>query len=72
MNAKFSYQCEYCRLRLRPGDFMAVIGRTPKDNLLIPVGRADVILRKVGEMYCEECFKKKLTGKNSAPFVRPK
>ena len=38
---------------------MAIIGNTPPTGLSASVGRADVILRKVGKIYCEECFKRR-------------
>jgi hypothetical protein len=44
---------------LEKGEFIAIIGNTPPTGLYAPLGRADVILGKVGKIYCEECFKKR-------------
>jgi hypothetical protein len=44
---------------LEEGGFLAIIGNTPPTGLSASVGRADVILRKVGKIYCEECFKRR-------------
>jgi hypothetical protein len=43
---------------LEEGEFIAVIGKTPSTGLSMPLGRADVILKKMGKIYCEHCFKK--------------
>jgi hypothetical protein len=40
------------------GEFIAVIGKTPSAGLSMPLGRADAILKKIGKIYCEHCFKK--------------
>jgi hypothetical protein len=42
---------------LEKGEFIAIIGNTPPTGLSAPQGRADIILGKVGKIYCEECFK---------------
>lgn len=42
---------------------MAVIGRTPKNKLSLPIGRADVILKEIGEVYCEKCSAKRWQNK---------
>jgi hypothetical protein len=42
---------------LEKGEFIAIIGNTPLKGLSAPQGRADIILGKVGKIYCEECFK---------------
>lgn len=36
---------------------MAVIGKTPSTRLYMPIGRADAILKKVGTIYCKQCFR---------------
>ena len=63
MHIKPYYQCSDCKRRLGKGEFIAIIGRTPPTGLSTPMGRTDVILEKVGEIYCEECFKKRYESK---------
>ena len=58
-----SYQCSDCRRQLQEGEFIAIIGNTPPTGLSAPLGRADVILEKVGKIYCEVCFNKKYESK---------
>jgi hypothetical protein len=53
-----SYECDICRCRLEEGDFIAIIGKTPPTGLSIPLGRGDTILKNVGKIYCEKCFRK--------------
>ena len=59
MTMKANYQCSDCKRQLEKGEFIAIIGDTPPTGLSVPVGRADTILRKVGKIYCEECFKER-------------
>lgn len=54
-----SYQCSNCGRELKEKEFMAVIGNTPATGLSAPLGRADVILDEVGQIYCEPCFKER-------------
>jgi hypothetical protein len=54
-----NYQCSDCKRQLQKGEFIAIIGNTPPTGLSAPLGRADAIWRKVGKIYCEECFKKR-------------
>ncbi|MGD1993125.1 MAG: hypothetical protein PVI59_08030 [Anaerolineae bacterium] len=56
MSLKAEYRCGDCGRQLQAGEFMAMIGKTPPTGLSAPQGRADAILEKVGEIYCEECF----------------
>jgi hypothetical protein len=53
-----SFECHVCKRRLKEGEFIAVIGQTPPTGLSMPNGRADAILKQVGNIYCEQCFKK--------------
>ena len=53
------FECDDCKHQLEEGEFIAVIGKTPSTGISMPVGRADAILKKVGNIYCEECFKKR-------------
>lgn len=53
------FECSSCKRPMLPGEFMAVIGSTPKDKLSIPFGRADKIVEQIGRIYCEECFREK-------------
>ena len=57
------YECSDCRCRLKKGEFMAIIGKAPPESLSTPMGRADVIFKQVGEIYCGECFLKRYTKK---------
>ena len=57
------YECSDCGRRLKKGEFMAIIGKTPSAELRMPAGRADTIFRKVGGIYCGECFLKRFTKK---------
>ncbi len=43
---------------MEESEFIAIIGKTPPTGLSMPMGIANVILKKVGKIYCEECFKK--------------
>lgn len=53
-----SFECSGCQRRLEEGEFMAVIGKTPPTGLSMPIGRADAVLEKVGNIYCDGCFGK--------------
>ncbi len=53
------YVCDDCNRQLEKGEFIAVIGNTPSTGLSMPTGRADSIFKKVGKIYCEQCFKKR-------------
>lgn len=53
------FECDDCKRQLEEGEFIAVIGKTPPIGLSMPTGRADTILKKVGNVYCEQCFKKR-------------
>jgi len=57
------YECSECRRRLNEGEFMAIIGKAPPESLSTPIGRADVVFKQVGAMYCSECFFKRFTQK---------
>lgn len=52
-----SFECDNCHTRLEEGEFIAVIGKTPASGMSMPLGRADAILKKIGTIYCEKCFK---------------
>ncbi len=52
------YECNGCKRRLEESEFIAIIGKTPPTGISMPVGRADAILKKVGKIYYEQCFKK--------------
>ena len=56
-------ECSNCKRRLKKGEFIAIIGKTPPTGLSVPMGRADAIFAKVGKIYCEECFKKRYESK---------
>ena len=51
------FACDNCKRRMEEGEFIAIIGKTPPSGLSMPLGRADAILKKVGNIYCEQCFK---------------
>jgi hypothetical protein len=51
--------CDDCKRSLEKKEFIAVIGKTPSTGLSVPVGRTDVIFKKVGQIHCEQCFKKR-------------
>jgi hypothetical protein len=53
------FECDECKRSLEEGEFIAVIGKTPSTGLSMPLGRADAILKKVGNIYCEHCFRKR-------------
>ena len=53
-----SFECDTCKSRLEEGKFIAVLGKTPPSGLSMPLGRADAILKQVGKIYCEPCFRK--------------
>jgi len=53
------FECGTCRRKLEEGEFIAVIGTTPADGLSMPIGRADAVLKKIGVIYCRECFRKR-------------
>jgi len=63
MTLRANYQCSDCKRQLQKEEFIAIVGNTPPGGLSAPVGRADTILRKVGKIYCEECFKKRFENK---------
>jgi hypothetical protein len=42
---------------MEEGEFIAVIGKTPPSGLSMPLGRADAIVKKIGKIYCEQCFR---------------
>jgi hypothetical protein len=42
---------------MQEGEFIAVIGKTPPPGLSMPLGRADAIVKKIGKIYCEQCFR---------------
>jgi hypothetical protein len=57
------YECGDCKRWLKKGESMAIIGRTPSAELWMPTGRADAIIKQVGEIYCGECFAKRYARK---------
>ena len=52
-------KCDDCERQLEKSEFIAIIGMMPWTGSSMPVGRADVILEKIGKIYCEQCFKKR-------------
>jgi hypothetical protein len=50
-------ECHDCKRRLEEGEWIAVIGKAPPDGLSMPLGRADAILKKIGNIYCEKCYR---------------
>ena len=56
-------KCDDCGHQLEKNDFIAIIGKTPSTELSIPVGRTDSVLKKIGNIYCERCFKKRFDRK---------
>lgn len=52
-------RCSACGRELKKGEFMAVIGKAPATGWSAPLGRADVILRDIGKVYGEACFKER-------------
>jgi hypothetical protein len=48
-----SYECSDCKANVQGGDIMAVNGCAPKAQLSMPTGRADAILKTIGDIYCE-------------------
>jgi hypothetical protein len=49
-------KCSRCGRELEEGEFMAVVGSVPPSGLSMPIGRGDVIVKKIGDIYCERCF----------------
>jgi hypothetical protein len=45
------YECSDCGRRLREGEFIAIIGKAPPESLSTPMGRADAIIKQVGDIY---------------------
>jgi hypothetical protein len=65
MAIKATYQCSVCGRQLQKGEFIAIIGETPGTGFSAPQGRADAILRRVGKIYCEDCFRKRCEPKEN-------
>ena len=55
--AKSFIKCGKCKKPIEPGHFIAIIGKTPRAGFQMPVGRADIIVKKIGNPYCDKCFK---------------
>lgn len=53
------YECNDCERRLEKSEFITIIGNAPPTGLSTPIGRTDAIFKKVGKIYCEQCFKKR-------------
>ena len=51
------YECSVCSRRLKEGEFVAIVGKTPPTGMSMPLGRADAIFKKVDRIYCDQCFK---------------
>ena len=49
-------KCSQCGRELQEGEFLAIVGSVPPSGLSMPVGRADAIIKKLGDIYCESCF----------------
>ncbi len=54
-----SIKCDESKRQLEKSEFIAIIGNTPSTGLSMPMERADAIFKKVGKIYCEQCFKKR-------------
>ncbi len=63
MTGNGDLKCDDCGHKLEKNNFIAIIGKTPSTGLSMPVGRTDSILKKIGNIYCEECFKKRFDSK---------
>lgn len=55
------FNCDSCGKENRPGEFMAVLGKSPTKDY---VGRTDAIIKKWvkstdGVIHCKECFENK-------------
>jgi len=59
MTLKATFECSDCGRQLKEGERIIVIGNTLPTGLSAPQGRADVILEKIGKIYCENCFRKR-------------
>jgi hypothetical protein len=65
MALKATFECSHCGRQLREGERIVVIGKTPLTGLSAPQGRADVILEKIGDICCEDCFRKRYERKKT-------